>query len=222
MIDEKEEVKEALAPEEKPIIENIISLFQQLLSMQEGQAANEIVTEAIDEEEDEVEKSSDGETGDDPAEKRIEEVTPLTDASLQDLKKSIAILTSRLNGGKIVKSVVKKNQNTEVLKQISNVLKSIVEKQNNQESLNAKLFDALGFTDEIVKKTLPENNVVKKDRPIQNIDTVQVVKDVLTEVFKAMPQTNTNPSYQHPFNQKKEARKDLQGIAEYIHKGNKG
>lgn len=226
-----ETVQNALSPEEKPIIENIISLFQQLLSMQENQMpTEEVVTEAMGEEADmeevDVNKSAEGETGDDPAEKRVEEVTPTTDLSLQELKKSINTLVGVLNGkAKVAKAKtanVQKSQSTQVLTEISKVLKSIVEKQSAQEELNKQMFDAMGVTDEIIAKTLPQNDPVQKDKPIQNVDTAQVVKDILTEVFKNIPGMTQNQEYRHPFNQKRDVRKNLKGIAEYIHAGTSG
>lgn len=226
-----ETVQNALSPEEKPIIENIISLFQQLLSMQENQMpTEEVVTEAMGEEADmeevDINKSAEGETGDDPAEKRVEEVTPTTDLSLQELKKSINTLVGVLNGkAKVAKAKtanVQKSQSTQVLTEISKVLKSIVEKQSAQEELNKQMFDAMGVTDEIIAKTLPQNDPVQKDKPIQNVDTAQVVKDILTEVFKNIPGMTQNQEYRHPFNQKRDVRKNLKGIAEYIHAGTSG
>lgn len=226
-----ETVQNALSPEEKPIIENIISLFQQLLSMQENQMpTEEVVTEAMGEEADmeevDINKSAEGETGDDPAEKRVEEVTPTTDLSLQELKKSINTLVGVLNGkAKVAKAKtanVQKSQSTQVLTEISKVLKSIVEKQSAQEELNKQMFDAMGVTDEIIAKTLPQNDPVRKDKPIQNVDTAQVVKDILTEVFKNIPGMTQNQEYRHPFNQKRDVRKNLKGIAEYIHAGTSG
>lgn len=226
-----ETVQNALSPEEKPIIENIISLFQQLLSMQENQMpTEEVVTEAMGEEADmeevDINKSAEGETGDDPAEKRVEEVTPTTDLSLQELKKSINTLVGVINGkAKVAKAKtanVQKSQSTQVLTEISKVLKSIVEKQSAQEELNKQMFDAMGVTDEIIAKTLPQNDPVQKDKPIQNVDTAQVVKDILTEVFKNIPGMTQNQEYRHPFNQKRDVRKNLKGIAEYIHAGTSG
>ena len=215
-------MQNALAPEEKPIIENIISLFQQLLSMQDSQAATaapaEVAEAMEDEEMDEVDvkKSSDGETGDDNAEKRIEEITPLTDSSLADLKKSIDALVNSRTQRQVVKTqTVKKDNTNSALNQIAAVLKTIVEKQNNQEALNTQLFDALGFTEEVVKKALPEN-VVKKDKPMQSRDTQAFMMEFV-KAFKSANAEPINEHRNHPFNKNKDVRKDLQGLASYIH-----
>lgn len=229
------QVTNALSTEEKPIIENIISLFQQLLSLQgEASAAGEVAPEpsaeevaAMAEEEDEmdpaqavdVEKSSDGETGDSDAEERLEEVTPTTDLSLQELGKTLASL-QKLVGNKT--RTVKKsglNQNSELLKEvkkINNTIQTVMKTQQQQEQFNQHLMDALGFSEEVVKKSLPSKQP-DENKPIQNIDQTAVLKNLLAEVFKAVPAMSQNQEYRHPFNQKREARKDLKDIAQYIH-----
>lgn len=237
MDQQKQEVENALSQEEKPIIENIISLFQQLLTMQDAQQqpaqpTGEVmqsgyVKPAEEEEMEEVDKSADGETGDDPAEKRIEEVTPTTDSSLDDLKKSVDSLVSVINGKKVVNKTlpvpqIQPNQNVQVLTQISTVLKTILEKQNAQDTLNSQLFEAIGISNDVIKKSLPEQSkVVAKDKPIQGLDTASVIKEVMTEVFKNIPSLNQNrnPEYQNPFNQKRDVRKNLRDLAQFIHEG---
>jgi len=230
MANPKEEVQNALTPEEKPIIENIISLFQQLLSMQDAQAgAQGAVQEAMGEEMEEVDvnKAVTEETGDSKAEERIDNVTPTTDQSLQDLNKSIQTLTSLLTNKKpnpVRKNLqpVKKDQTGQALGQIAQLMTKIVQKQDDQEKLNAHLFEALGFTDDVVKKALPQKSQeVQKDKPIQSLDSAAVIKDVLTEVFKNVPALNQTPSQMHPFNRKSGGddgvRKNLKNIASYIH-----
>lgn len=238
-----QEIQEALSPEEKPIIENIISLFQQLLTMQEAQSppappapAQEAVvqqsmtpdTPAEDEKMEEVDvaKSADGETGDSTAEERIEEVTPLTDQSINDLKKSMNTLLSTLGQRGIAvnapaqKRVVRKDSNLVMMAQISSVLKNLVESQKAQEAFNTHLMQKLGVADEVINKTLKEDTqAVEKSKPVQGMDSATVIKEVLTEVFKNIPNLNQNPQRQHPFNDKRDVRKNLRGLAQYIHEG---
>lgn len=221
-------VQNARGQEEKSLIENIISLFQQLSSMQENQTPTEeipMVEEAMmpdetDEEkmrEMDINKLAEGETGDYDAETRFEEVTPTTDTSLEDLNKSIQSLISTLQGNKIQKTqVVKKDNNAIALGQIAKVLKNIVEKQQAQENLNTQLFEALGFSEDVIKKSLQKDEPVKKNRPIQNIDTTEVISNVITEVMKNIPSLNQNEAYRHPFNQKKDVRKGLSDIVKYV------
>jgi len=230
-------VQNALTPEEKPVIENIISLFQQLLSMQNSQAGTEdMIEEAMGEEanmeEVDVTKAVTDETGDDKAEERIDNVTPTTDQSLSELTKSIKTLNSLLSKGQPVRKAapqqaarkVNKDAQTQVLQQIGTLMNHIVQKQDAQEKLNAQLFEALGFTDDVVKKALPqESEVVQKDKPVQSLDSAVVIKEVLSEVFKNIPAFNQNNTTQHPFNVKRNSddgvRKNLRSIAEFINKG---
>lgn len=221
------EVKGAVSPEEKPIIENIISLFEKLLSMNTSSKPAPVVEAAMGEdakmEEVDVEKAVTEETGDDSAEERLENVTHLTDESLQDLKKSMELLTSHIIGKKKVQKDVRATVNksqVDALNSIAKMLAQVVQKQDAQEAFNSEIMKAIGFTDDVVKKALPQDNVVAKDKPIQGLDSATVIKEVLTEVFKNIPALNKNPEYQHPFNQKKDVRKNLRDIAGFIH--NKG
>lgn len=233
-------VQNALSPEEKPIIENIISLFQQLLSMQDAgaQADPAVVEEAMGKEaemdEIDVNKSTDGETGSDPAEKRIDEVTPTTDQSLQDLNKSIQSLTNLLNPPKAaaktdvrallqkalaVEPAKKQDPVLKALGEMTKVIKGISEKQNVQDQFNTMLMESIGYTDEVINKALPKDEPAKKDKPIQNIDTAAVVKDIMNEVFKNIPGLTQNQAQMHPFNEKTAVNKDLQSIASFVHHG---
>lgn len=225
-------VQEALSTEEKPIIENIISLFQQLLSMQSaGSEPVEVVEEELGEpvkpekDPEAVEKSSEGETGDDPAEKRIEEVTPTTDASLQDLKKSIGDLVTVMGGKKAVQKsqpIAQDNKTVEALGEIAKVLKGVVSSQNTQEQFNSIVMNAIGYSDDVIKKSIetPEKKI--ENKPIGSTDANAVIKALAAELLN---QSNgdgvskNNPEYQHAFNQKKNVRKNLKGIAEFVHNG---
>lgn len=216
-----------MAPNEKSIILNIISLFQQLLSSQGGESEEEmtpIIEEAMDDEmeEEDVEKSVIDETADNKAEERIENVTAGTDQGLSDLKKSIQKLTSVLSEKKSVKknvlnNKIGKDQSNQIMNQLTKALGDIVKKQNDQEKLMAQILDGLGFTDEIVKKTIGDNSSVQKEKPIQALDTKAMLKEVFSEVFKNIPSLNQNPEQRHPFNKKVYGNENLQGLAEYIH-----
>lgn len=225
----EKEVQNALSPEEKPIIENIISLFQQLLSMQDAVAPAPVEAAMGEEmEEVDVEKAVTEETGDDTAEERIENVTPTTDQSLTDLNKNIVNLVNAMNGkSQVVKkrplTSVQKSQSNQVLNQMAGLLQTIVHKQSAQEKLNSQLFDALGFTDDVIKKALPNQTPENKNKPIQNVDTVQVAKDIIAEVFKQAPNLGAQQGSQisnHRINKKNtDVRKNLKDIAQFIHEG---
>lgn len=217
-------ITSALAPEEKTILENVISLLNQLASMQEGEtaaveASEESPSEEMDMEEVDVEKASDGNTGQGDAETRLDEQTGTTDQSLADLKKSIESLNTALKS-----RVVKKSKSTNpvmgYLQKLEKSLKEVVKQQEAQSKLNVQLFDALGFTDDVINKALEEKEI-EKVKPVQSTDTNAVVKEILVEVFKQIPSLNQNPEYRHPFNQKKgtQVNKNMVGLLHHIHNG---
>jgi hypothetical protein len=188
------------------------------------------VTEAMGEEaemeEVDVNKTVTEETGDSDAEERLENVTPTTDESLQDLKKSVTELTTLLRGNqkkKVAKIQKAQSSNTQsiALTEIATVIKQLADKLDAQDKFNEQLMQNIGLTDDIINKTLPEKSPANNSKPIQSLDTAVVIKDIVTSIFKEMPELNRNPETRHPFNDKREARKNLQGIAEFIHKGNR-
>jgi hypothetical protein len=253
----------ALDPSEKPIIENIISLFQQLLAMQ-GSSASPGVGDVLDEEPagDEIEKDvasypkvnlgdeehmtdadakkkgkgeGKGDTNDADAETRLDmddtQRTDVNTESMRDIKKAISQLTQLvINKQPVRKSITSVNRGADPvlteLRKLNDTLGTVVKAQQNQETLNGHLFDALGFSKDVIEKSIPtmNDNTAPKGRPIQQ-NTADVVKDILVEVFKAMPQLQSKPSANQPFNhpvstpfsQRENVHKDLQGIADYIH-----
>jgi len=254
----------ALDPSEKPIIENIISLFQQLLAMQ-GSSASPGVGDALDEEPegDEVEKdvasypkvslgdeehmtdadakkkgagAGKGDTNEAGAEQRLDmddtQRTDVNTESMRDIKKAISQLTRLVMDKQPVrKSITSVNRGADPvlaeLQKLNQTLGIVVKAQQNQETLNTHLFEALGVTKDVVEKSIPatNDNTAPKGRPIQQ-NTADVVKDILVEVFKSMPQlqqqqTTTNQPFNHPvstpFSKRGDVRKDLAAIADYIH-----
>jgi hypothetical protein len=211
-----------VAPEEKPIIENIISLFQQLLQMQDSApVVDEVVTEALGEtenmEEVDVAKSAEGETGDDNAEHRLNEVTPTTDESLGELKKSIDMLCSKLTPNKSVKKSAPVNSNIPALNAIAKTLTQLVEKQDSQDKLNVQLFEALGVTDEVFKSVAStQKEAVQK--PVQGNDIALFAKEFADQIKKSMG-VEKNPEAQNSWNDKKTARSGLFDVAKALHNG---
>lgn len=218
----------SLSTEEKPIIENIIGLFQQLLQMQEGGQdpamveEAEITVEPEPEKEKEIDKAVIDETGDRKAEERLSNVTSLTDESLDDLKKSIDALAQAMGTKKpVAKTQVQKSQGnttqvSQALGQISQVLKSITEKQETTDKLLGQMFEAVGITEDVVNKSITTQDK-PKDRPVGATDS-ELYKSLLTDVLKAVGKSEeTNEAQRHPFNKKSDVRKNLTGLAEYVH-----
>ncbi len=213
-------IANAVSPEEKPIIENIISLFQQLLSLQGNDtidpASIEMTDDNMDDQnDDDVNKTDEGETGDSPAEERLDETTSTTDESLQDIVKNLAALVQKKKTN-VQKSVVNPdNSLVAEIKKIGQAITAVSKNQTNQGQLIGHLFDALGFSDKVIEKALPKPEP-RTNTPVQNIDTAKVVKEVVAEVFKSVPAVNQNQEYRHPFNQKKNVRKDLDSVLQFI------
>ena len=147
---------------------------------------------------------------------------------MTDLNKSITKLTNVLSGKRTVKKSIQpqaanNDAQNQIFKQLGTLLNRIVEKQDAQEQLNAQLFEALGFTDDVVKKALPAQEPVNKNKPVQSLDSAAVIKEVLSEVFKNIPALQQNPDSRHTFNQRRNSddgiRKNLKQIAEFIHYG---
>jgi len=218
-------VTNALSPEEKPIIENIISLFQQLLTLQ-GDAAptEEIVEMAQEENPDErdpaqavdVEKAT-KETGDSKAEERLDEQTDTTESALGEIKKSIQALTNMTGRNRVVKKSRTVNKSSAVLnelKKMNQVLSTVVKAQQTQDAFNQQIMDGIGLGDEIIQKSMPKKE--ESTKPFQSND-VNAFVEMMANAFKSAMGEQKNDAYNHPFNQKRQARKSLRQIAEYIH-----
>lgn len=198
--------------------------------MNSVEPAPAVVEEAQGEEMEEVDvtKAVTEEDGESSAEERFDNVTPVTDQSLQELGKSVSQLT-KLIAGKQTQSVqkakpaqVNKNQ-AGAMNDIAKMLAGLVQKMDAQEKFNTEIMNAIGFTDDVVKKSLPDNPV-PQDKPIQSLDSKVFLKEVLTEAFKAIPAmaNNQNRDADHPFNKKKDVRKNLRSLVDYIGQGKRG
>lgn len=228
-------VNKMVSPEEKPIIENIISLFQQLLTMQNS-AAPAVVEEGMETEEkivdeaevkkaddeDEVEKAVIEETGDNKAEERIENVTPTTDQSLQDLQKSLSTIVGALGGKKTVQKAIPQSDPNVIsaLGEISKVMKNIVETQTSQEQFNKQLMESVGITNEVVQKSITSAKPNIQAKPIGNMDS-GAMNEMFINMFQAFKSLDNdkNPAAMNTFNDKRDVRKNLKGIANFIHEG---
>ncbi len=219
-------VNAALSPEEKPVIENIIALFQQLLSMQdnsqgmETDMTEEVVTEAmapdatVEDEEMDVTKAVIDETGDTKAEDRLSNVTETTDQSLQDLKKTLEAMIGKK---RVVRKSQQSNQVAMAINKMTAMMNSVLKTQKQQEKFNMGLMNAIGFSEDVVKKNMPASQPnVTKTRPTQSLDTSAVIQQVIEGVFKNMPQLNQTPEQNHPWNNKRGVNKNLQAITKHI------
>jgi hypothetical protein len=218
-------INEAIEPEEETVIDNIISLFQQLRSMMSGNQGmtgmpEEPIMEAlapdatVEEEELDVTKAVIDETGDTKAEERLSNVTETTDQSLQDLQKALEGLIGKK---RVVRKTQQQNGITAAINKMTALMTTVVKNQQQQEIFNAGMMNAIGFSDDVVKKNMPapQQNVTKT-RPTQSLDTSAVIQQVIEGVFKNMPQLNQNPAQNNAWNNKRGVNKNMQTITKFI------
>ena len=215
----------AMEPEEKTILENVLSLVQQLLSMQGGMGQpEEAITEAMPPEtpEELTGKAMTEETGDDKAEDRLNNQTDVTDESMTDLKKNLEMLTSILGR----KTTVQKSRTNDPvlaeLRKLNGTLQDVIKTQQAQDEFNHTLMQAVGFSDEMVTKTLESTKQpVNQNKPFQGQDMAlfaqEFAKCYAIEVAKTMqnqPQFQTN---NHPFNQRKyDNQKPMNNVIDFV------
>lgn len=223
------QVANELSSEENTILENVLSLIQQLMSMQGGTAQPEAAPAEVAEEEGtpdeedktDVEKAADGETGMSDADERLDEQTEITDASLSDIGKTLNLLMQKINGQKVIKkSVQPENPLIKPLTLIAKSIESVMKRQQEQEDVMTNMFKAIGFTDDVINKNLePEKS---KDKPIQNQNPQQIAKEIISEVFKAAPgMVKAEPTYDPIVTNNLQARekisKSQRAILNHIH-----
>lgn len=200
-------VNEAIGPQETTIVENVISLLQQLLASQgpatEETPAIEAAMPMDEEEEMGAMKAMQDETGDTKAEDRLDNQTDVTDESMTDLKKNIDLLTRMLAKKQNVKKSITQDPVLAELKKLNSTLSVVIKAQQDQDQFNHSIMTAMGVSDDILTKTLqaPENKV-QKSKPIQGQDMGLFVKELVSELFKNMPQNQQSIGDNHSFNTK--------------------
>jgi hypothetical protein len=164
------------------------------------------------------------ETGDDKAETRLNNQTDVTDESMTDLKKTINQLKEMI-GKK--KAVQKSRTNDPVLKELrtlNQTLQSVIKTQQEQEQFNHNLMNAIGFSDEVVTKTLEsEKQSVNPNKPIQGKDMALFAQELVTQIFKNLPQGQQNQIQKdnHPFNQRRyDIQEPMHNVIDYVCKAN--
>jgi len=218
------ELNLAMEPEETTILENVLSLVQQLLSMQGGQTEEmppEIVEEAMPPE-NETMKAMEKETGDDKAETRLNNQTDVTDESMTDLKKNIAQLYTLLEKKRNVTKSMNNDPVLRELQKMNQTLQTVIQTQRGQDEFNHELMKAVGIADDMVAKTLQSTSTpTNTNKPIQGQDMKLFAQELVTQVFKNLPQAQTQNIDNHPFNRK---RYDQQGpmnnVIDFVCKAN--
>lgn len=213
----------AMEPEETTILENVLSLVQQLLSMQGQSESPEIETMPP-----ETTKAMQDETGDDKAEDRLDNQTDVTDESMTDLKKNLALLTGLLGKKKAVQKSITNDPILKELQTLNQTLQTVIKTQQEQDEWNHNLMQAIGFSDDIVTKTLEETKQpINSNKPIQGQDMAlfaqEFAKHYATEVTKSIQGKTTIDN--HPFNMKyyeAPVQKDMSKVVDFICKAKEG
>ena len=216
----------ALSSEEQAAIHNIMSLIQQLLQMEQGTNAvsegnlepvekkeetgnmedDKKKPEEIEEEKKEEEvlmkalrrlvkkADADASTGNDDAEEKIDDIPEIDEDNIDEVTKAIMAFAKR--GKKVNKSTSGTARLEKAIADLTTVMKSVVEDQQEIGSALTNLLDAQGVLDE-VKKSMgrgTEVNQVKKSvnsgkfRPALERDVVRkALREELTSIFKGTP-----------------------------------
>ena len=227
----------ALAPEEVTLLDNLEAIIQQLRAMQgapeEGvEGVEGIVEEAMPPEtpEEEMQKAMQDETGDDKAEDRLDNQTDVTDESMTDLKKNLALLTGLLGKKKTVQKSRTNDPVLQEFKKLNKTLEGITNRLNEQDEFNHTLMNAVGVADDMVAKTLETTKQpTNSNKPIQGKDMALFAQELVTQIFKNMPQNQNqiaqNTGNQHPFNEKyydSQVNKDMCKVVDFVCKAQKG
>lgn len=196
-------VNKALSPEEMTVLENIGSLVQQLTSSGGAEMENEVMNAGVvPEEEPEdpnaIMKESNGPTAnpEDKAENRVEDPTDITAGNLSEVGKSLGLLLQLMNVNKsapaqsVQKSAPAGDQvNTAVLKslaEISNVMKSLADQQNQQNTAISNILDGIGFSENVQK------SLDNRPKPVQNLDGAGLMNELLG-VMKSIQNGQNTP-----------------------------
>jgi len=199
---------EKMAPEEKTILEDVLSLIQQLLASQGGAEAEPMIAEAEEQNMDDPNQAVDlkkaviNENGDTKAEDRLDNQSELTDESLKQIGKSILAL---MQSKKTVQKSVSNTSNPILneLKKINTMLNNVVKTQQEQEVFNKNMLEAIGYSEEIVAKTLESVTPAKPNPPYQANNGIDL-EAIVTAVAKGMSANQqNNPDSGHPINQKR-------------------
>jgi len=189
-------VNKALSPEETTVLENIGSLVQQLMAGGENTEVAQAGVVPEDEEEDPemmlAQKESNGPTAnpETKAEDRVEDPTDITEGNLSEVGKSLGLLLQLVGANKsapaqaVQKSAPAGGDQVNIavlqsLAEISNVMKSLANQQNQQNTAISNILDGIGFSENVQK------SLDNRPKPVQNLDANGILNE-LTTVLKSL------------------------------------
>lgn len=204
-----------MAPEEVTILENIGTMISQLMAggninpveeevMMTGDDPEDDVLKAEDEEENDVEKESNGPTANpsDKAEDRVEDPTLNNELNESEVGKALGVLANLVRKSskpkRVQKSAGSNGTNALImnaLSEMTSVMKSISDKQNQNDLAIGNILEGIGFTDQIANEMVQKS--APSHQPVGNVDSTMIL-NMFTEVLKnaggnavnQTPQTN--------------------------------
>lgn len=229
-------VQNELAPDEKTMLSNIISMLQQIMGSGMEAPVEEIEDPIVMEEladtsqepEVEKEKTVDSAIGDEGADTRLEDQTPVTENAMKKIGKSLEKITQLIAG-----NTVQKKQRTQpesatmkVMKTMAAGMEAIANRMNQQEQFISGFMNQIGVADDIVKKTLetPVINTTPENRPIQNADMVNFMREVLkgfgsngnNENIRNNQGTWPNNPQNNPWGKRVDVKKELDPVLDKL------
>lgn len=213
----KRKVQKALAPEEKTILENISSLTRELLGSDEEMVEDtEVMEEDYLEDEEEVEKASEGPTANpnEKAEDRVDQGTDITEDNYTEVGKSLQRL-SRVVKSQHSKQSRESQMVMKSLAEIAKAMKSLSDRQNQTDTALSNIMDGIGLSDAVEKSSVQKNQEGRK--PVANMDGNAVMQE-LASVLKDIAGQNQNSNAPNNWNVRKSAHQDLAQALPHIFK----
>lgn len=206
-----DKVEKALDTQTMAIVENIESLIADLKSLGGDSAGDmtdetdQVVTNAefpppakddeCDDEEDDqkADKSIEGTNGNDKADAKLKDDLP------DQAKENLSALKSVMNTlqvlkNRAVKSVQTENQVFTALNELTKVVKSVVDRVNEQEKAIVNMLGGIGVVDEINKAYAVTKSA--KNAPVQSTDTQLILQEIskLQQVNKGVSENMVGKS----------------------------
>lgn len=232
-----------MAPEEMTILENIGTMISQLMSgggnmnpvedevMMTGDNEEDEVKKADEDEEDEVKKENNGPTANPStkAEDRVEDPTPNNEAAEPEVGKALNLLMNLVNKSSQPKKIQKTASPSgtdallmNALSEMTSVMKSISDKQNQSDLAIGNILEGIGFTDKMAEQMVAK--AAPTHQPVGNTDSAMIM-NAFMEVLKNTAGNNNNSVYQNEasrnFDVKKSQHSDLAGSIGHLLKPSK-
>ena len=201
-------VEKELSPEEKTVVENILSLMSQL----KGSATSTEEVVMSESEGQDVLKEKAGPTADakEKAEDRVEDGTDISEENYKEVGKKLgaSIMTQ------VEKGLQRNSENTAImsaLSDITQVLKSISDKADQNAMAIVNIVEGLGVTKAVVEEAETSVKKSEENRPIGTIDNTGILAE-MTSVLKSLAKSNEDSKLPSNWNVAKDNRELLRQV----------